>query len=96
MMNNQIYNNQQGGQLPAEQAVIDATGVTDIATPKQTSINPRQINPTPISPKAFSNQGTINGVYGNVNPGMPTRSMPVQPPVGVQTSITPDLGIENQ
>ena len=96
MMNNQIYNNQQGGQLPAEQAVIDATGVTDIATPKQTSINPRQINPTPISPKAFSNQNAINGVYGRANQGSFTRSVPIAPPAGVETSITPDLGIENQ
>ena len=82
MMNNQIYNNQaQAAQLPG-----------DMTNP----INPNQITPTPISPKAFSNQGTINGVYGNANQGMPTRSMPIVPPAGVETSITPDLGIENQ
>lgn len=82
MMNNQIYNNQAQAGQP----------LGDMVAP----INPNQITPTPISPKAFSNQGTINGVYGNANQGMLTRSTPIAPPTGVETSITPNLGIENQ
>ena len=82
MMNNQVYNNQaQIAQQPNDMVA---------------AVNPNQITPTPISPNAFSNQSTINGIYGNANPGTFTRSMPIQPPTGVQTSITPNLGIENQ
>ena len=82
---------------------------------------------TPISPKAFSNQGTINDVYGQMVPGTYNRSvgspltqmvepsvaidpltgqqidptmdqstsMPLPPPVDVQTGLTPNYGINN-
>lgn len=80
---------------------------------------------TPISPKALSNQSTINDVYGQMVPGTYNRSvgsplqqvvdpavaidpltgqqidptmdqsisMPLPPPTGVQTGITPNYGI---
>jgi hypothetical protein len=59
-----------------------------------TAQNPNQITPTPISPTALSNQGTIAGIYGEQNPDTFTRTVqsPPPPPVGVQTNITPDLG----
>jgi hypothetical protein len=59
MMNNPIYNEM----LP--------TGVMPTQMPNQ----PRTMNPTMISPKAFSNQGTINGVFGQAVPNTYTRNV---------------------
>jgi len=89
--------------------------------------NNMQRQQAPISPKALSNQGTINDMYGQMVPGTYTRSvgsplkqmvepsvaidpltgqqidptmdqspsMPLPPPVDVQTGITPNYGINN-
>jgi hypothetical protein len=63
-----------------------------------------------ISPKAFSNQEAIVGMYGAANPGTFTRTvgntnmvkpmdmtagqdMPVPPPAGVETPITPNYDL---
>ncbi len=56
-------------------------------------VNPNQVKPSPINPKLFSNMDAIN----SLNPGSAyNQSQPIMPPNGVQTSITPVMGIENQ
>ena len=56
-------------------------------------INPNQVQPSPINPRLFSGMDTIN----SLNPGsVYNQSQPTMPPNGVQTSITPVLGTENQ
>jgi len=54
--------------------------------------------PNAINPKAVGNPMTVNGVYGNANDSTFTRTVndgPQLPPQGVQTSVTPTLGFEN-
>jgi len=96
MISNQPYNNQYGTPFSGDQTGVNDVASTGIIPAGQSGINPAQLNPTPISPTAFSNQRTINGVYGNAVPGTFNRSNAIQPPIGVQTSITPNPGIENQ
>jgi len=68
-------------------------GVTAIAPGSPSMINPNQVNPSPINPGLFSNMNTIK----NLNPGSTyNQAQPIMPPNGVQTSITPVLGLENQ
>ena len=109
----------------------------------QSPIPNGQMQPNAISPVAFSNQNTIQGVFGQANPGTFTRSVgtpplmqmtsqgyippmdptnpteqndvnaiiansgqalpsqvgygdPVQPPMGVQTPITPNYDLNAQ
>jgi hypothetical protein len=105
MMNNQVYAmNARAKQTakgilasraPKQGAPNTGTMVNTIGQlAPNTAQNPNQITPTPISPTALSNQGTIAGVYGEQNPDTFTRTVqsPPPPPVGVQTNITPDLG----
>lgn len=69
------------------------TGVINPSMETTNTINPNQVQPSAINPRLFSNMNTIN----NLNPGSTyNQSQPVMPPSGVQTSITPALGIENQ
>jgi hypothetical protein len=57
------------------------------------AININQVKPSAINPRLFSNMETLQ----NLNPGSAyNQSQPVMPPSGVQTSITPILGNENQ
>lgn len=58
-MINDIYNNQ----------------AVDITAGLPTPGNPRMMQPNAISPKAFSNQGAIQGMFGQANPGTFTRSV---------------------
>jgi len=61
-------------------------------------VNPSLMSETPISPKAFSNSKTMGNIYGKPNAGTFTRTVqdgPQLPPKGVQTSVTPTLGFEN-
>lgn len=68
-------------------------GTINPASPMPTPINPNQVQPSAINPRLFSNANTIN----SLNPGSTyNQSQPIMPPSGVQTSITPALGIENQ
>lgn len=69
------------------------TGVVNPSMETTNTINPNQMQPTRINPGLFSNMDTIN----SLNPRSAyNQSQPIMPPSGVQTSITPALGIENQ
>ena len=70
----------------------------NIAMKNQMAINPSAMMPNAINPKAVGNPMTVNGVYGNANDSTFTRTVndgPQLPPQGVQTSVTPTLGFEN-
>ena len=75
-------------------AINPNTAGNNTMTPGNTSmINPNQIKPSPINPGLFSNMDAIK----NLNPNsVYNQDRPVMPPSGVQTSITPAMGIENQ
>lgn len=70
------------------------TGGPRMIVPSGTSeINMNQVKPSPINPRLFSNMDAIQ----SLNPGSAyNQSQPIMPPSGVQTSITPVLGTENQ
>lgn len=74
--------------------VNSASGAVNAINPGGTEmINPNQVKPSPINPKLFSNMDAIS----SLNPGsIYNQSQPIMPPNGVQTSITPAMGIENQ
>jgi hypothetical protein len=70
-----------------------AGGTKAIMPGNGSAINMNQVKPSMINPKLFSNMETIQGL----NPGsVYNQSQPIMPPSGVQTSITPILGTENQ
>ena len=70
-----------------------AVGNNTITPTGASSLNPNQVQPSPINPGLFSNMNTIN----SLNPGSAyNQAQPIPPPNGVQTSITPALGLENQ
>jgi hypothetical protein len=70
-------------------------------------VNPNQMVPSPINPKAFGAPQAIAGIYGQANPDTFTRSvdpqapMPMDGPVPVptaiqdQSQITPNQGFNN-
>jgi hypothetical protein len=70
------------------------TSGNNTITPGNTSmINPNQMQSSAINPGLFSNASAIQ----QLNPGsVYNQAQPVMPPNGVQTSITPAMGIENQ
>ena len=71
-----------------------ASGMVNAIAPGNASlIKTNQVQPSAINPKLFSNMDAL----GNLNPGSAyNQAQPVMPPNGVQTSITPVMGIENQ
>lgn len=71
-----------------------ASGAVNAITPGAASfVKPNQMAQSAINPKLFSNMNAIN----SLNPGSAyNQSQPIMPPNGVQTSITPVLGTENQ
>jgi hypothetical protein len=79
-MINDIYNNQ----------------AVDIMASEPIPGNPAAMQPNGISPKAFTNQGAIDGMFGQANPGTFTRSVGVNPPAGVAQSIVPPYDLSNQ
>lgn len=67
------------------------TSGNNTITPGNTNmINPNQIQPSSINPRLFSNMDTVK----NLNPGsIYNQEMPPSIPNGVQTEITPALGM---
>lgn len=81
MMNNGIYNQ------------VDPSAVGTMPMPNV--INQNQMAPNEINPRAFSNQGAIQGMYGTTNPGTFTRTVgPLAPPVD-PAAITPTPNFNN-
>jgi hypothetical protein len=71
----------------------NTSGNNTITPGNANMINPNQIQPSPINPGLFSNTSVLQ----QLNPGSAyNQSQPIMPPNGVQTSITPVMGIENQ
>lgn len=69
------------------------TGNNTITPGNPNMINPNQVKPSAINPGLFSNMEAIK----NLNPGSAyNQAQPIMPPNGVQTSITPAMGLENQ
>jgi hypothetical protein len=91
MMNNGIYNQ-------TDQPMVGA-----MPTPGQMGVNPNQMVPNQINPKAFSNADAISGMYGNANPNTFTRTVgqtmnqPIPTPLAIQddSQITPNQGFNN-
>lgn len=79
-MINDVYNNQ----------------AVDITAGEPIPGNPNVMQSTDINPKAFSNMGAIQGMFGDAIPGTYGRSIGVNPPVGVQTPITPTYDLSSQ
>jgi len=80
---------------PTKQMLGDTN---NIAMKNQMAINPSAMMPNTINPKAVGNPMAVNSVYGNANDNTFTRTVnngPKLPPQGVQTSVTPTLGFEN-
>ena len=68
-------------------------GVNAITPGNPNLIKVNQMQQSPINPRLFSGMDTIN----SLNPGSTyNQAQPIMPPNGVQTSITPVLGTENQ
>ena len=79
-MTNDIYNNQ----------AVDLTASEPIPG------DPNSMQPNSINPNAFTNQGAIQGVFGQPNSGTFTRSVGINPPAGVAQSISPTYDLSNQ
>lgn len=68
-------------------------GVTAIVPGNPSMIKLNQMQESAINPGLLSNMDAIK----NLNPGSAyNQAQPIMPPNGVQTSITPAMGIENQ
>jgi hypothetical protein len=96
-------------QPPQPNAPVDIT--PKIAVKNNSDYNLRnmeQTQQTPINPKAFSNQGAIQGVNGQAIQGTFNRSvgsplgqvadisLPQPPPEGIETPISPTYDLSNQ
>lgn len=79
-MINDIYNNQ----------------AVDLMASEPIPGNPMSIQQNGISPKAFTNQAAMQGVFGQPNPGTFTRSVGNMPPAGVAQPIVPPYDLSNQ
>jgi hypothetical protein len=83
MMNNGIYNQ------------VDPSMVGAMPMPGTMGVNPNQMVPNQINPKAFSNAAAINSMYGAANPNTFTRTVgPLTPPVD-PSAITPTPNFNN-
>lgn len=91
---NNMFANMIPGQQPTQgvnnpMSGLNFSGIRNMASQFQNQV-PRPA--TPISPKAFSNQGTIAGLYGQANPGTFTRT--VQTPLAQMVDPSLAMGID--